>query len=225
MTGHLQRVAEFQDLDADLLGLLQTGGAMSSAEMADPANRPDFVFLSETGIEHWAQTARRRGLVEQDPAEPSLWRLTEEGNTRLSRLQAERRFIPKAVSARLLETVTDGLLLALKTFVAGVPALFVAWAVGLFNDPSAVGFGILGAVYLLGAALAVIRWRSVKRARFAPVVAQRQAIARVTSDISQLTEEARALARQYEEAIQYYEGLPDADLSDPGERDDRLERP
>jgi hypothetical protein len=121
----------------------------------------------------WLESRRRLGWVVGDTGavdadgdivpEPE-WRLSESGMERLAMLREKRRFVP-AVSSALGSTAVEGLKAAVKVGIAAVPALVLAWLVGLIENPSVIGFAVATFGFLAATVLATLRLRAVERAR------------------------------------------------------------
>lgn len=202
---------DLSKLDVELLGLLAEKGAMTAKELAQQA---EGVFLSEQGIALWLDSARRRVLVESDENRAEEWRVTDRGRKRLDSLQAQRALIPRSVIDRVIATAVDGLLLALKTVVAGVPAVLLAWAVGIIQNPNTEGLLVLGSLYALIAGGGVLRWRAVRRARAEPLMAQVRALDDMRHDVQMLSAQAFAAAAKMEAFLQERSAVGERALED-----------
>jgi hypothetical protein len=125
-------------------------------------------------IGNWLESRRRQGFVVgekgavnasgEEVIQPE-WRLTEAGLRRVRDLSDEQRLVPATVVPALQRNALERLGTAMKTAIAAVPALALAWLVGLIEDPSAAGFAVAAVGFVAVVLLAAARQRAVSRAR------------------------------------------------------------
>ena len=179
------------ELDQELLDTLASRGRLTAEELVaefDGRTERQERLLASGEVDVWAthrktirgeilawlESRRRLGLVVGESGSMTAfgasvshpeWRLTEEGIARLRALSEEQRLIPRALLGRLGQTAVDGLTMAITTATAAVPALLLAWMVGLINDPSPVAFLVAGVFFAAVSIVAAARLRAVRRAR------------------------------------------------------------
>lgn len=126
-------------LDVVLLAELEQAGKLRGADLeSTPEATRHLVSVFEGQSENWLASARGRGLIspvgpEGDSALTTEWALTDRGRQYLGTLHDRQKLLPRAAVDGLAKAALDGIFLAIKTLVAGLPVLLVAWWWGIIE--------------------------------------------------------------------------------------------